>query len=146
MKVKVLKIRISDQFQNMDEAVLNDYLERYEIIDLHTQMIQGDINYWSVFINFEDKERKVNLTKANVVSVEELTTEELIVYEKLKNWRAEKARETQQPPYIIFHNAHLVSIAKSKPANFEALEKVKGLGKQRIEKFGAEIIEVLEST
>lgn len=70
MKVKVWKIRISDQFQDMDEAVLNDYLERYEIIDLHTQMIQGDINYWSVFINFEDKERKVNLTKANVVSAE----------------------------------------------------------------------------
>ncbi|WP_379964263.1 HRDC domain-containing protein [Epilithonimonas sp. UC225_85] len=145
MKVKVLKIRISDQFQNMDEAVLNDYLERYEIIDLHTQLILSDVNYWSVFINYEEKERKVILNKTNAGFEEELTEEEMIIYNKLKHWRAEKARESQLPPYIIFHNAHLMSIARHKPSNFEDLENVSGLGKVKIEKYGAEIIEVLES-
>lgn len=145
MKVKVLKIRISDQFQNMDEAVLNDYLERYDIIDLNTQLILSDINYWSVFINYEEKQLRPATNNTNVNSKDELSEEEAIIYNKLKNWRAEKARESQLPPYIIFHNAHLVSIAKHKPSNYEDLENVKGLGKAKIEKFGAEIIEVLEN-
>lgn len=144
MKVKVLKVRISDQFQNMDEAILNDYLERYDIIDLNTQLVHGDINYWSVFINYEEKQIKSTSNKANV-NPEELSEEETIIYDKLKNWRAEKARESQLPPYIIFHNAHLVAIAKHKPSNFEDLENIKGLGKAKIEKYGAEIIEVLEN-
>lgn len=145
MKVKVLKVRISDQFQNMDEAILNDYLERYDIIDMNTQLIQGDINYWSVFINYEEKQIKPTSNKTNVNPDEQLSDEETIIYDKLKNWRAEKARESQLPPYIIFHNAHLVAIAKHKPSNFEDLENIKGLGKAKIEKYGAEIIEVLEN-
>lgn len=145
MKVKVLKIRISDQFQNMDEAILNDYLERYDIIDLNTQLVQGDINFWSVFINYEEKQIKPTSSKTNVNPDEQLSEEETIIYDKLKNWRAEKAKESQLPPYIIFHNAHLVAIAKHKPSNFEDLENVKGLGKAKIEKYGVEIIEVLEN-
>ena len=145
MKVKVLKIRISDQFQNMDEAILNDYLERYDIIDLNTQLVQGDINFWSVFINYEEKQIKPTSNKTNVNPDEQLSEEETIIYDKLKNWRAEKARESQLPPYIIFHNAHLVAIAKHKPSNFEDFENIKGLGKAKIEKYGVEIIEVLEN-
>lgn len=145
MKVKVLKIRISDQFQNMDEAILNDYLERYDIVDLNTQLVQGDINFWSVFINYEEKQIKPTSSKTNVNPDEQLSDEETIIYDKLKNWRAEKAKESQLPPYIIFHNAHLVAIAKHKPSNFEDLENIKGLGKAKIEKYGVEIIEVLEN-
>lgn len=145
MKVKILKVRITDKFQNMDEAVLNDYLERYEIIDLNTQLVQGDVNFWSVFINYEEKQIKSTSNKANVNAEELLSEEEAVIYDKMKNWRAEKARESQLPPYIIFHNAHLVAIAKHKPSNFEDLENVKGLGKSKIEKFGVEIIEVLEN-
>jgi superfamily II DNA helicase RecQ len=58
----------------------------------------------------------------------------------LKNWRSEKERESQLPAYIIFHNTHLVSIAKFKPSNLEDLEHVSGIGKSKIEKFGIEIL------
>ncbi|KFC17946.1 HRDC domain-containing protein [Epilithonimonas lactis] len=145
MKVKILKVRISDQFQNMDEAVLNDYLERYEIININSQLVQDEINFWSVFINYEEKQVKPKSNKTNANPEEELSEEEMIIYQKLKNWRAEKSREWQLPPYIIFHNTHLIAIAKHKPSNFEDLENVKGLGRSKIEKFGTEIIQVLEN-
>ena len=66
-------------------------------------------------------------------------------YNKLKDWRSEKAKEAQLPAYIIFHNAHLVSIARYKPSNLEDLEQINGLGKSKTEKYGIEIIEVLEN-
>ena len=44
MKVKVLKIRVSDRFQNMDEAVVNDFLSRYDVINMNSKLVQDEIN------------------------------------------------------------------------------------------------------
>lgn len=59
--------------------------------------------------------------------------------------RSEKARESQLPSYIIFHNVHLMSIARQKPSNLQDLESVSGIGKSKVEKYGKEIIEILEN-
>ncbi|GGG60601.1 HRDC domain-containing protein [Epilithonimonas arachidiradicis] len=145
MKVQVFRIRISDEFQASDEAVVNDFLSRYDILNMNSELIQGEINYWSVFINYQEKTKQVNSNKLNINSEEELSDEEKIIYNKLKEWRYEKSKELNQPPYIIFHNIHLMSIAKFKPYNLQDLEQINGLGESKIRRFGAEIIEVLEN-
>lgn len=145
MKVKVLKIRLSNQFQKNDEESVNDYFSNFEIISMETKLIEDEINYWSILISYKDKSSKPISNKTTVSSEEELSQEEMIIYNKLKNWRAEKAKQYQLPPYIIFHNTHLMSIARHKPSTLEDLEIVNGIGKSKIEKFGIEIIEVLEN-
>ena len=77
-------------------------------------------------------------------SESELSEEEKIIYNKLIDWRADEAREAQLPAYIIFHNSHLMSIARHKPCTLDDLENVTGIGKRKVEKFGIEIIEVLK--
>ena len=129
----------------MDEAVINDYLTRYDITSISSQMIQDEINYWSVLLCYEDKKGKSNSGKISINSEEELSDEENIIYSKLKDWRLEKSKIIQQPSYVIFHNSHLMSIAKLKPVNLEDLQHVNGLGKSKIEKYGIEILEVLEN-
>lgn len=145
MKVKVLKIRLSNQFQKMDEDSVNDYYSKFELISMETKLIEDEINYWSILLCYKEKSSKPVSNKTNINSEEELSQEEMIIYNKLKNWRAEKAKESQLPAYIIFHNTHLMSIARHKPCNLEDLENVIGIGKPKIEKFGIEIIEVLEN-
>ena len=145
MKVKVFKIRISDEFLTADQNVINDFLTQNEVIHTNSKLIEEEINYWSVLISYEEKKLKTSSSKATPVSEEELSEEELIIYNKLKDWRSEKAKEAQLPAYIIFHNAHLVSIASYKPSNLEDLEQINGLGKSKTEKYGIEIIEVLEN-
>ena len=78
-------------------------------------------------------------------SESELSEQEKIIYNKLKDWRADKGREAQLPAYIIFHNSHLMSIARHKPCTLDDLENVTGIGKRKVEKFGIEILEVLEN-
>lgn len=145
MKVKVLKIRISDQYQNMDEAVVNDYFERYDIITINTKFIEDDINFWSILLHYNDKSHIQKSNKISIKSEDQLSEEEMIIYNKLKSWRSEKSLELKLPSYVIFHNTHLMSIAKFKPSNVEELEHISGLGKTKIEKFGTEILEVLEN-
>lgn len=145
MKVRVFKIRISDEFLSSDQSEINHFLGQYNILSTNSNLIEDEMSYWSVLVSYQ--EHKVKETSNKTISVldEELSEEEKIIYNKLKNWRAEKARESQLPAYIIFHNNHLMSIAKHKPCNLEDLENVNGIGKSKVEKFGMEIIDVLEN-
>ena len=145
MKVKVLKIRIDDRFQITDEAIVNDYLSRFEIVNMNAKLVADEIIYWSVLIYYNNKKNTVISSKTTVNSESELSEEEKIIYNKLKDWRADKAREAQLPAYIIFHNTHLMSIARHKPCTLNDLGNVTGIGKRKVEKFGIEILEVLEN-
>lgn len=145
MKVKVLKIRIDDRFQITDEAIVNDYLSRFEIVNMNAKLVADEITYWSVLIYYNNKKNTVISSKNTVNSESELSEQEKIIYNKLKDWRADKAREAQLPAYIIFHNSHLMSIARHKPCTLDDLENVNGIEKRKVEKFGIEIIEVLEN-
>ena len=143
MKVKVFKIRITDEFLTADQALINDFLAQHEIVHTNSKLIEDEINYCSVLTSY--KKGKEISGKAVPITEEELSQEEIIIYNKLKDWRSEKARESQLPSYIIFHNAHLMSIAKYKPNNLDDLEQINGLGKSKVEKYGIEIIEVLQN-
>ena len=145
MKVKVFKIRNDDRFQITDEAIVNDYLSRFEIVNMNAKLVADEITYWSVLIYYNNKKNTVISSKNTVNSESELSEEEKIIYNKLKDWRADKAREAQLPAYIIFHNSHLMSIARHKPCTLDDLENVNGIGKSKVEKFGIEILEVLEN-
>ncbi|MCD9855834.1 HRDC domain-containing protein [Epilithonimonas sp. JDS] len=145
MKIKVFKIRISEEFLEEDQFLINDFLAKFEVLHTNSQLIEDETNYWSVLVSYQEKKAKEPVNKITSISEEELTEEEVIIYNKLKDWRSEKAKESQLPSYIIFHNAHLMTIAKNKPSNLEDLEQVNGIGKTKIEKYGAEIIEVLEN-
>ena len=58
----------------------------------------------------------------------------------LRAWRASTAKERNVPAYVIFHDATLRDIARSKPDSIEALGTISGVGDRKLEAYGAEII------
>ena len=65
------------------------------------------------------------------------------VFEALRAWRLEKARELAQPPYVIAHDTTLAALAEARPGSLEALWRVKGIGPSKADRFGAEILAVV---
>ena len=61
----------------------------------------------------------------------------------LKSWRAEVARAHNVPAYVVFHDAALAEMARERPATFEALAGIGGVGAKKLERYGAEILRVL---
>jgi ribonuclease D len=47
--------------------------------------------------------------------------------------------------YRICHNSHLVAIAKANPQTLEALENISVFGKARTEKYGDDILSLLNA-
>jgi ATP-dependent DNA helicase RecQ len=65
------------------------------------------------------------------------------LFDALRAWRLEKARELGQPPYVIAHDTTLAAIAEARPGSVEALWRVKGIGPAKADRYGAEILAVV---
>ena len=65
------------------------------------------------------------------------------MFDALRAWRAEVAREHGLPAYVIFHDATLAEMARERPATLEALAGVSGVGAKKLEAYGQEILRVV---
>jgi ATP-dependent DNA helicase RecQ len=63
----------------------------------------------------------------------------------LRAWRAEVAREHNLPAYVVFHDATLAEMARSRPTTLVELASISGVGARKLEAYGAEILRVLDS-
>jgi ATP-dependent DNA helicase RecQ len=63
----------------------------------------------------------------------------------LKAWRAGIAREHNLPAYVIFHDATLAEMAEQAPDSLVALERINGVGKKKLEAYGAELLQLLRN-
>ncbi|HEX5829003.1 MAG TPA: ATP-dependent DNA helicase UvrD2 [Candidatus Limnocylindrales bacterium] len=66
------------------------------------------------------------------------------VFLALREWRTGVARDEAMPPYVIAHDATLAAIAEARPRSLAALRRVKGMGPTKLDKYGDEILAVVE--
>ena len=62
------------------------------------------------------------------------------LFERLRNWRGEKAREQKVPAYVVLHNSHLEEISATKPRTIQELGSIKGVGLRRAARYGEELL------
>jgi ATP-dependent DNA helicase RecQ len=62
---------------------------------------------------------------------------------KLRDWRGQKARAADVPPFLILSDATLRLLAEQQPHALEQLPQIKGLGPKKIEQFGQELLAIL---
>lgn len=67
--------------------------------------------------------------------------EELL--EALKQWRLGVARDNSQPAFVIFTDATLVQIAETMPDAPKDLLQVAGIGRVKLERYGADVLRIV---
>jgi len=65
------------------------------------------------------------------------------LWEALRAWRLEEARRQELPPYVIFHDSTLVEVARRRPDSLAALAEIPGVGRSKLERYGAAVIAVI---
>jgi ATP-dependent DNA helicase RecQ len=65
------------------------------------------------------------------------------LFERLRAWRLERAREDEVPAYVVLHDATLRELASAKPANDRDLAAVKGFGPTKLERYGDDVLAVI---
>jgi len=62
------------------------------------------------------------------------------LFERLRSWRGEQAREQRVPAYVVLHNSHLEEISARKPRTIHELGAIKGVGLRRAARYGEELL------
>jgi len=65
------------------------------------------------------------------------------LFDALRQWRAQAAREQSIPAYVIFHDRTLRDIAQLRPASLSELARVGGLGGSKLARYGGEVLEII---
>ncbi|MFE3639525.1 ATP-dependent DNA helicase UvrD2 [Streptomyces sp. NPDC059169] len=64
------------------------------------------------------------------------------LYERLREWRSEQARELGQPAYCVFTDKTLMAIAEAVPGSEGELAGISGVGGRKLQRFGTDVLAI----
>jgi ATP-dependent DNA helicase RecQ len=67
------------------------------------------------------------------------------LFQALRAWRLQVAREHGVPAYTVFHDSTLEEIARRRPGSREELREVGGVGAIKLERYGAAVLDVVQT-
>jgi ATP-dependent DNA helicase RecQ len=65
------------------------------------------------------------------------------VWNALRAWRLDEARHQELPPYVIFHDATLMEVARRRPTSLAALTGIPGIGRSKLDRYGPAVLAVV---
>jgi ATP-dependent DNA helicase RecQ len=71
------------------------------------------------------------------------SAEAAALFELLRRKRREVALAQDVPPYVIFHDTTLREMASQRPLDLASLARISGIGKTKLERYGAQFLQVL---
>jgi len=76
---------------------------------------------------------------------QELNEDDLELFERLKEWRKERADRDSVPAFVVFHDRVLATIAGSRPISSEELQSIGGIGTAKAGRYGSDILELVKA-
>ena len=127
--------------QQPAENIFLPQIESDNQIITQMKLLQEKVNYLTDLLG------KTNTTKEKIIKEKkELNSEaskELL--KRLKKWRYEKSQELNLPCFCIMHDKTILIIAEQMPKSVKDLTKIKGFGQVRIQQYGDDILNIIES-
>jgi len=65
------------------------------------------------------------------------------LFNRLRDWRGERARAEGIPPYVICNNRQLVEVVQRRPMKLAELAELGGFGDAKLKKYGAELLQMI---
>lgn len=150
MKVQHFEIRLVDRQLAEDQNQLNSFLESVDFVKSDCHFVESETSYWSVLVHYNEKNilpRAENiLEERNEVVIQKLDVQQQSVYEALKTWRVNKAKDLKIPTYLICHNSELLNAIVREAKTLTDLRCIKGFGELKVEKYGNEILSILNAS
>jgi DNA helicase-2/ATP-dependent DNA helicase PcrA len=68
------------------------------------------------------------------------------LFERLREWRSERAKAQAQPAFVVFTDATLTAIAESRPVTVAELVAIPGIGQAKLDRYGADVLTLVAET
>jgi DNA helicase II / ATP-dependent DNA helicase PcrA len=64
------------------------------------------------------------------------------LFARLREWRSQQARHEQVPAYCVFTDATLTAIAEARPDDPDALVRIPGIGRVKVDKYAEAVLQI----
>ena len=138
--------------KEVEKQLEKEYQQLHEFMQLKFACLVASADHFSVGNYLHTKALKtLALTKFKKSASSRPTKVEISsdiqhpeLYERLRKWRFDRADELNIPVYTILHQKALLGLANRMPTNRSELLAIPGIGKRIVEKFGKDIIAIID--
>ncbi|MBF0227933.1 MAG: HRDC domain-containing protein [Desulfobacterales bacterium] len=139
---KIFCVAFEKSSKGFNDEMINKFLLNKELKSWKAEFFQNENeSYWTVFVEYDEILKEKYILKEE----ENLEDTEKVLLDRLKKWRKERADKDGLPVFIIANNSELLRIVQNAPKSIEELKIIKGFGKAKIEKYGDDIIGIVNA-
>ncbi len=165
MRVKLFTFRYSSTLGGFDDTPLVEFTRDRTVLDFREHFFQvNEVPHLSCVLIYQEPvmDRAVTRTSSDKTAnagnhrgtnshkqqdpTAGLNEADRVLFNTLREWRTERAREEAVPPYVILTNRELLAIIDRRPDSPTALSHIDGLGPKKIERHGKAILGLLSGT
>ncbi len=148
MKHKFFIIPAADPVTAENE--LNVFIAQHRITHIERHfVVDGTNSFWPICVTWLDNEGTLAGSMAkrkNKIDYREVLNEtDFRIYAKLRDLRKDLADREATPVYNIFTNEQLATIVQKRILTKAALLEVEGIGQTRVEKYGKDFLDCINS-
>ena len=157
MMVKVMSLSFNTMLEEFDDTELCEFLKQFSVFDVRDYFfMKNEVPYLAFIIKYLPHRSESKLKAQTQVATQaiekagrhseewrkELTEADMGLFHILKKWRYDRSKKEGVPPYILLTNKELAAVVKAKPQSLGELEKINGIGKGKMEKYGEDILAI----
>ncbi len=144
MQYEIFTVPVVDGGEEMER--MNRFLRGHKVVQVDKQLVVlGDCAYWSFCVNYlvatasvvVPGERREKVDYKNV-----LNEEHFKVFSRLRAYRKQIAEQDAVPAYAVFTDAELAILAQAEGLTEQTMLQIDGIGKKRVEKYGALLLQM----
>lgn len=145
MQIKIFTFPVSGNEES--ELELNRFLQSNRILQLDRSFCSENGGYWTfciVYMENAGKDKSNSFVKKDYKN--ELTESQFLRFTRFREIRRELARSEGIPAYVVFTDEELAQICRLEEITEGSIEKLRGVGKKRAERYGSYFVQSDETT
>ncbi|ESQ13232.1 MAG: HRDC domain-containing protein [Thiohalocapsa sp. PB-PSB1] len=152
MLFRVFTLPFDPFSERFDDTPVRDYLSDKDVLSIdHELLMQEGRAYLAVIVRCRGVRSpaadaaKTGSTRRRDESWRDLLdSKDWPLFERMREWRGERARAAGVPSYIICNNRQLADVVKRRPRTLAALAEIEGFGDAKLKNYGKELLEILQ--
>ena len=152
LRLKVFTLKYDPKLAGFDDTCIRRFLADKQLVSAreHFYFYEG-IPHISVFTEYSteaneiesDCEKSDNSEKKDYL--DQLDEVGRMLFDSLREWRSERAREDGIPVFLIASNRMLADVVLMKPVSLKQLREINGFGEGKVKRYGADLLGMLPS-
>ena len=152
MLVRVFTLKFNPVLGGFDDGEVRDFIKDKEVLSIRDHFfVKDEVPYLAVLATYNPLQPEAETPSIARRPERErreawrdlLKEEDWPLFNALRDWRNQQAREEGIPPYVICTNRQLADIARRRPPTLNKLSAIEGLGKAKLERYGAALLKIV---